>query len=79
MSVATSTIPHRINVSDDAAYWTSGQVRQHFGGVSAMWISRRTKDQKFPAPVRFGTSRRFWKIADVLAWETDRAKQSAAS
>jgi predicted DNA-binding transcriptional regulator AlpA len=41
-------------------------------GVSHMWILRRMRDAGFPQPLRFSnakTSRRFWRIADVEAWE----------
>jgi len=41
-----------------------------------MWIERRLKDANFPKPIQFGgkTSARRWKLADVLAWEVERAK-----
>jgi predicted DNA-binding transcriptional regulator AlpA len=69
MGIAQSTISHRVLASDQPAYWSAGQVRLHFGGVSAMWIVRRLGDANFPQPVKFGTSRRYWRIADVVAWE----------
>ncbi len=51
-------------------YLTSAQVRARFGGVSQMWIWRKTEREGFPAPIRFGeNSRRYWRVADLIAWE----------
>jgi predicted DNA-binding transcriptional regulator AlpA len=75
---ALSTVRHSINQSDDARYFTAGQIRERFG-VSDMWIFRRLKDGGFPQPVRFGpgkSSPRFWKRSDIEEWE--RAKLAAA-
>jgi predicted DNA-binding transcriptional regulator AlpA len=47
-----------------------------------MWIVRRLQDSGFPQPIRFSdskTSRRFWRLADVEAWERERAHQRSAS
>ncbi len=78
MRVIAST-PHRYNASDDARYWTIGQVRQHFG-VSAEWVRRHIIEHGFPKPVRFGgpKSARHWRIEDVKAWQHDRERESAA-
>ncbi len=78
MRIVSST-PHRFNASDDARYWTIGQVRQHFG-VSAEWVRRHQKEHGFPKPVRFGgpSSARHWRVADVEAWERAREIESAA-
>jgi predicted DNA-binding transcriptional regulator AlpA len=68
---ALSTRPHYLTVSDDARYLNAAQIMERFG-VSHMWITRRMADAGFPQPIRFGnakTSRRFWRIADVEAWE----------
>jgi len=68
---ALSTRPHHLTVSDDARYLSAAQVMERFG-VSHMWIIRRMADAGFPQPIRFSnakTSRRFWRIADVEAWE----------
>ena len=51
-------------------------------GVSHMWIIRRMADASFPRPIKFTnaqTARRFWQIADVDAWERERARQNGAS
>lgn len=57
-------------------FWSARQVCEYFGGVSLMWIVRRTADANFPPSVKFGGSRspRFWKADDVRAWATERAK-----
>ena len=78
---ALSTRSHYIVQSHDAAYLTASQICERFG-VSLMWIVRRLKDSNFPQPIRFShskTSRRFWRIVDVAAWEHDRAKRYARS
>jgi predicted DNA-binding transcriptional regulator AlpA len=78
---ALSTRPHYIVQSNDAAYLTASQICERFG-VSLMWIVRRLQDSGFPQPIRFSdskTSRRFWRLADVEAWERERAHQRSAS
>jgi len=76
VATATSTISARVLASDKPTYWSAGQVRLHFGGVSSMWIVRRLADANFPKPVHLGTSRRYWRVADVVAWEAARASAS---
>lgn len=73
MRSAVSVAPRRFQVSDQSAYWTAGQVCEHFAGVSDMWIRRHQKEQGFPAAIKFGgpTSARFFKIAELLQWERD--------
>jgi predicted DNA-binding transcriptional regulator AlpA len=69
MRTAQSTIKHRIVQSDDVAFLTAGQARERYG-VSNMWLHRKMLAGKFPKPVRLGGGRlRFWKIADLQAWE----------
>jgi hypothetical protein len=69
--LSLSVVPRRYQIADDADYWTAGQVCEHFGGVSDMWIRRHQREHGFPAAIKFGgpTSTRFFKIADVLTWE----------
>ncbi len=57
--------------SYDNRYMTAGEVREHFGGVSDMWIRRHQAEHGFPAAIKFGgpTSSQFWKQTDVLEWE----------
>jgi predicted DNA-binding transcriptional regulator AlpA len=70
---AVSTRTHYVIQSNDAAYLTASQIRERFG-VSDMWLWRAMRDRNFPQPVRFGpkTSRRFWRVVDVEAWERER-------
>lgn len=66
-----STRPRYITISNDARYLSAAQIMERFG-VSHMWIVRRIADADFPRPIRFGTSktsRRFWRLEDVEAWE----------
>jgi predicted DNA-binding transcriptional regulator AlpA len=53
----------------DAAYMSASQVKARFGGVNDMWILRKTRDAGFPAPRTFGSTTRYWTVADVIAWE----------
>jgi predicted DNA-binding transcriptional regulator AlpA len=53
----------------DAEYLSAAQVKARFGNVSDMWIVRRMADHEFPKPVTFGTSARFWRVAELIAWE----------
>jgi len=41
-----------------------------------MTIWRRMRDQQFPKPIRFGgpQSPRYWKRAEVEAWESERVQ-----
>ena len=54
---------------DDAIYATAGTLKRRFDNVSDMWLHRRMRDDGFPAPVYFGTAQRYWRMADVIAWE----------
>jgi hypothetical protein len=58
---------------------TSADVRRRYG-VSDMWIHRRLTDRSgFPQPLVINR-RRFWKLADLVAWErTQAAGKPAAS
>ncbi len=55
--------------NDKTEYLTAGQVRSRFGGTSRMWLHRRLVKDSFPTPVTFGGRFRFFKLADVQAWE----------
>ena len=47
----------------------AAQVREHFGGVSDMWIHRRLHDDsEFPRPLYIGRLR-FWRLSELVAWE----------
>lgn len=54
---------------DDAVYINSATLKRRFDGASDMWVHRRIRDDGFPTAVYFGTPQRWWRIADVLAWE----------
>jgi len=54
---------------DDAVFISARQVCQRYGGLSFMWLERKLeKDATFPPPHKFG-GRRFFKVADLIAWE----------
>lgn len=61
----------RQNVERDGAVYISvAQLRQRYGNVSHMWVERKLKsDPDFPRPVTFGSMFRFFKLADVEAYE----------
>ena len=61
-----------------AAFINSGQLRQRYGNVSAMWIVRTlANDQSFPKPYRLGAGRnRFWKLDELIKWERSVASRS---
>ena len=77
MGIALSSIPHRIQVSDDRKYLSIGQLCERYS-VSRMWVERRLRDPNLPLPQphRFGgpKSARRWTVADIEAWERARAK-----
>jgi predicted DNA-binding transcriptional regulator AlpA len=52
---------------------SSRQVRDRFGGRSAMWLWRRQhQDPQFPQPKRFGRLL-FWSLAELEAYERGQA------
>ena len=71
-----STIRQRVRVSDDARFLTVNQVRESYGAADS-WIARCTADANFSKPITFSSSKsalRFWKLADVIVWEPERAR-----
>jgi hypothetical protein len=52
-------------------YLKATQVRQRYGNCSNMWITRRQRDEGFPAPDYFG-GLRFWKLGHLERWERER-------
>ena len=59
--------------SHQTTYLPAGAVRARYG-VSDMSLWRWLRDEamRFPAPIRINR-RRFWKLAELEAWETSRA------
>jgi len=58
---------------EDDVLMREADVRKRYGGVSAMWIVRRLADDpNFPRPI-YIAKRRFWRLADFIAWERSKA------
>lgn len=58
-------------------FLSTAKVRERYG-VSHMWIERRLADSPtFPRPTYLGRLR-FYKRADLEAWELEQATKSAA-
>lgn len=76
MCAYISATSRRFALSDDAHYMNARQVCEFFGGVSFMWIVRRTADADFPPAVKFGgpKSPRYWRREAVEQWAIARAK-----
>jgi predicted DNA-binding transcriptional regulator AlpA len=64
---------------DDKTYLPAGQVRARYD-VSDMAIWRWLRDEalRFPAPIRIH-NRRYWKLAELEAWEASRDGGANAS
>jgi predicted DNA-binding transcriptional regulator AlpA len=64
---------------NDKTYLPAGQVRARYG-VSDMAIWRWLRDEalRFPAPIRIH-NRRYWKLAELEAWEASRDGGADAS
>jgi predicted DNA-binding transcriptional regulator AlpA len=62
------------SMSDNVVYLTSKQVCLRFGGISDMslWRWLQNPELGFPPPMRIAT-RRYWRLADLEAWEQSRA------
>jgi predicted DNA-binding transcriptional regulator AlpA len=59
--------------SEDDVLMRTADLRKRYGGVSAMWVERRLSDDPtFPKPI-YIASRRFWRLAQLVAWETSKA------
>ncbi len=57
-------------------YLTASQVRDRYGGVSAMTIHRWLRDprMRFPEPLYIGRLR-YWSLPDLEVWERTRARR----
>jgi len=65
--------------SHQTTYLPAGAVRARYG-VSDMSIWRWLRHEAlgFPAPIRIN-HRRFWKLADLEAWEASRATKETTN
>jgi predicted DNA-binding transcriptional regulator AlpA len=74
-----SNTPRRFQVSTHAEYWSAGQVREYFGGRSAMWIYRRLANpaSDLPKPVKLGSQRNYWRVKEIIAWDTRQRERTA--
>jgi hypothetical protein len=54
---------------DEDVFLPSRKVRERYGNVSDMWLHRRLRDDaSFPRPTYIST-RRFWRLGDLVEWE----------
>jgi hypothetical protein len=62
--------PHAVKpIPADALWLTSTQVRNRYGGVSAMWLWNRVEhDADFPKPAYFG-NRQMFSVAELDAYD----------
>ena len=81
LAVDRERVERRIaSLTSNQAWLTGRQVRDRFGGRSAMWLWRRTNlDDKFPKPKRFGGRLLFWSLQELkhtsASWPTcDRGR-----
>jgi hypothetical protein len=82
MTTAADTSPTefqetRRHTSDPAVWKDARQVRDYFGGRSAMWLHRKKSDPTFPVATYFG-NRQFYRVSDIVAWEQRQIERSAA-
>jgi len=65
--------------SHQTTYLPAGAVRARYG-VSDMSLWRWLRDEAlgFPAPIRINR-RRFWKLAELEAWEASRATKEVSN
>jgi predicted DNA-binding transcriptional regulator AlpA len=52
-------------------------LRARYGGVSDMWIARKTRDFGFPAPVYLGGRDRFWRLDELEQWDRAMIERGA--
>lgn len=62
--------------ANDDVFLNSRQVMQRYGGASHMWIIRRQAQDGFPGPTYLGRQR-FWRLANLIAWERAQATKGA--
>jgi predicted DNA-binding transcriptional regulator AlpA len=78
-SPSARTGPHaHLPVPEGAVFISAKQYCQRLGGVSYTTLQRMTdRDQDFPRPIYFG-NRRYFKIADIEAYEAKAVAKAAA-
>lgn len=64
---------------DNSAEWIDApQLRRRYGGRSDMWLKRIMEtDPEFPRPMVLNRLR-YFRIAELVAWERKRAADRAA-
>jgi predicted DNA-binding transcriptional regulator AlpA len=58
-----------MSTNPQIVYVRVADVRRRYGGASDMWITRKTRDFGFPAPVFLGGRDRFWRLDELEAWD----------
>lgn len=67
-----------IEPDESAAFITGPQVCRRYGGRSDMWLKRiMESDPEFPRPMIINRLR-YFRVADLVAWERKRAADRAA-
>ena len=62
--------------SPTEVFLTAKQVRQRYGGASAMWLHRREHDgSDFPKCVVIA-GRKMWRLSELETWERSLASKS---
>jgi predicted DNA-binding transcriptional regulator AlpA len=65
-----------LNPSENERFLTAKQVRQRYGGTSAMWLYRRERDDsQFPRCVVIA-GRKMWRLSELEAWKRSLATES---
>ena len=65
--------------SHQTTYLPAGAVRARYGvSDMSLWRWLRNEALGFPAPIRINR-RRFWKLAELEAWETSRATKEVSN
>jgi predicted DNA-binding transcriptional regulator AlpA len=66
-------------MDNDETLLRMGDLRKRYGNCSAMWVERRlATDPNFPRPIHIAR-RRFWRRADLVAWERSKAAGQAVA
>jgi predicted DNA-binding transcriptional regulator AlpA len=59
-------------------FLSAKQTRERYADASDMWIWRRLHDDSgFPQPVTIA-GRRFWRLSDLIAWESSALRRGEA-